>query len=134
LYFATPLRDQRREYSTGVRPEGEVAVDSLYFAKFYRPGQTLNYELLDQGYWHSYLAAIPSRFREEMLSGLQTTPVEPSMLLVSAATAWRFGPPHSGNLACAQPHEVAQPLRAFGRTWKLPAQPYALYVCARAGP
>jgi hypothetical protein len=134
LYFTTPLRDQQGEYSAGVHPVGEVAVDSVYFAKFYRAGQTLNYEFINPDYWPRFLAAIPPRFREEVLSGLQTKPVEPSMLLVSAATAWRYGEPYYGSLACARPPEVRKPLRALGRTWKLPAQPFALIVCAKAGP
>jgi hypothetical protein len=133
LYLATPLRNQQREYSAGIHAAGEVAVDSVYFAKFYRPGQTLSYEFINQNYWPSFFAAIPPRFQEEMLLGLQSKPVEPSMLLVSAATTWQSGPPHFGNLACLQPPEVLEPLRALGRTWKLPAQPYALFVCKSSG-
>jgi hypothetical protein len=134
LYFATPLRDQQREYSAGVHPVGEVAVDSVYFAEFYSPGRTLNYDFMVQNYWPTYLIAIPTSLQEEMLSGLQSKPVEPSVLLVSAATSWRSGPPHFGNLACLQPPKALEPLRALGRTWKLPAQPYALFVCKSSGP
>jgi len=129
LYFASPLRDQQRKYSAGILPVGEAAVDSVYFARFYRPHQTLSYEFIGQNYWPSFLAAIPPQFRVEILSGLPPAPVEPSLLLVSAHTSWQFGPASYGHLTCLEPREALQPLRALGRTWKLPAYPYALTVC-----
>jgi hypothetical protein len=136
LYIASPLRDQERQYSAGIRPVGEAAVDSVYFAKFYRPGQTLNYECVSQSYWPNFQPEFQgkalSRFRREILSGLPAKPVEPSMLLVSAATAWQYGRPHYGNLICREPPEGQEPLRVLGRMWKLPAHPLALTVCADA--
>lgn len=132
LYFATPLRETYRNYGATVQPVGEVAVDSLYFARFYRIGHSLNYETVVESFWPQYLAAIPAGLQNEMLSGLERKPVEPSMLVVSAATVRLTGEPHGDNLTCTRPPEAYAHLRTFGRTWNLPANPYALFVCSTA--
>jgi hypothetical protein len=130
LYLATPLRQSYQQYGAIAQPVGEVAVDSLYFPKFYRIGQTLNYEPLEENFWPKYLAAIPTDFHDAMLSGLQSKPIEPTMLIVSSAAIRLFGVPHRGNLRCTWPPEAFARLHALGRTWNLPAQPYALFVCS----
>jgi hypothetical protein len=43
-----------------------------------------------------------------------------------AAGVW---PEPRFNLSCRQPDLFAERLRALGRTWNLPAQPFALRVC-----
>jgi len=134
LYLDSPLRDSERKYSASVHPSGEVAVDSLYFSRFYRPGSTLNYELLDLHYWPRYLAAIPKRLQHDMLLGLQPEPLEPSMLLVSAATIQRLGEPRYPDIRCTPAFGDQVPLTILGRAWKLPADPYALMVCQKVGP
>jgi hypothetical protein len=134
LYLTTPLREAERNYAARVHPAGEVAVDSLYFTRFYTPGHTLNYETVDMDYWPRYLAAIPANLQGELLSGVQRKPAEPSMLVLSAYTMPRYGQLFHGRLPCTQPPEASERLRVLGRTWNLPAQPYALIVCARAGP
>lgn len=134
LYLTTPLRDAERHYAAAVHPAGEVAVDSMYFTRFYAPGHTLNYETVDMNYWPRYLAAIPPNLQEKLLYGLQRKPAEPSMLIVSAYTMQRFGQPFHGNLPCTPPPGASEHLRVLGRTWNLPAQPYALTVCASGTP
>jgi len=132
LYLTTPLRDAERTYAARVHPAGEIAVDSLYITKFYAPGRTLNYETVDaEEYWPKYLAAIPANLQDDLLSGLQRKPAEPSMLVVSAYTVQRFGQLLHLSPPCTVPLEVSERLRLLGRTWNLPAQPYALLVCAR---
>ena len=134
FYLTTPLREAERNYAARVHPAGEIAVDSLYFTQFYEPGHTLNYETVDMDYWPKYLAAIPANLQGDLLSGLQRKPVEPSMLLVSAYTLPRYGQLFHGSLPCTRPPDISERLRLLGRTWNLPAQPYALIVCKRAGP
>ena len=134
LYLATPLRESERNYVASVNPVGEVAVDSLYFTKFYNPGHTLNYETIDMDYWPKYRAAIPANLRNDQLSGLQKMPAEPSTLLVSAFTVRRFGVPFHGNLPCTHPQQASEHLRVLGRTWNLPAQPFALCICTSIAP
>jgi hypothetical protein len=133
LYLATPLRQAEQAYAATVVPIGEVAVDSLYFPRFYRPWHTLNYETIGQTYWSKYMAAIPTRFRTEMLSGLESAPMKPSMILISALTIQRYGQPHFNHLRCMPSGEVSPPLRTFGHTWNLPDEPYALFVCTSNG-
>jgi len=134
LYLTTPLRDAERTYAGRVHPAGEIAVDSLYFTRFYTPGRTLNYETVDaEGYWPEYLAAIPASLQDDLLSGLQRRPAEPSMLIASAYTVQRYGELLHRSLACTVPLEFSKRLRLLGRNWNLPAQPYALVVCAHTG-
>jgi len=129
LYVSSPLRSAEQNYASSVHLQGEVAVDSLYFARFYRPGLSLNYETVDFDLWPRYLAAIPKFAQHDMLAGLQQKPVEPSLLLVSAMTVRTYGTPRHGKPSCVYPPEFFEHLKILGRTWKLPAQPYALAVC-----
>jgi hypothetical protein len=134
LYLTTPLRAEEREYAAGVHPEGEIAVDSLYFTRFYAPGRTLDYETVDMDYWHKYLATVGENLQSQLLSGLQRKPAEPTMLIVSAFTMTRFDHLFYGSLPCTRPPEASDRLRVLGRTWNLPARPYALIVCTNAPP
>jgi hypothetical protein len=130
LYLGSPLRQEERRYAAKVNPNGVVAVDSLYFARFYRPGRSLAYEVAAiEPFWPRYRGAIPAFAREEMLAGLPDKPLEPAMLLVSAYTLSLYREVPKFSLSCRQPPFFAQPLHALGRTWKLPAQPFALRIC-----
>jgi hypothetical protein len=130
LYLGSPLRQEEQRYAAKVNPDGVVAVDSLYFARFYRPGRSLDYEVAAiEPFWPRYRDAIPAFARGEMLAGLPDKPLEPTMLLVSAYTLSLYREEPRFNLSCRQPAFFAQPLRVLGRTWNLPAQPYALRVC-----
>jgi hypothetical protein len=130
LYLGSPLRQEEQSYAAKVNPDGVVAVDSLYFARFYRPGRSLDYEVAAiEPYWPRYRAAIPAFARGEMLAGLPDKPLEPTMLLVSAYTLSLYREVPQFNLSCSQPALFAQPLRVLGRTWNLPAQPFALRIC-----
>lgn len=61
LYLGTPLRNVERTYAGGVQPNGIVAVESLYFARLYRPGQTLDLGVVRvEKSLERYRAAIPS--------------------------------------------------------------------------
>ncbi len=136
LYLASPLRQEARAYAQSVRLPGdasEAAVDSMYFAQLYRPWRTLDYETLGMGYWPKYASAIPPRFRDEMLSGLQSTPARPSILIASALTLTQLGPVDVRGFQCTQSAEISDRLRLLGRTWKLPAHPYAMMVCTSSG-
>jgi len=133
LYLGSPLRDDERKHAASTLTAGEIAVDSLYFARLYRPGRSLNYECYDLAYWPRYLTAIPQRFQDAMLSDLPRKPLEPSMLVVSAATVQRLGEPHFQNMQCTAAPPVGQRLKLLGRTWKLPADPYALVLCSATG-
>lgn len=130
LYLESPLRQEEHRYAAEAKLNGIVAVDSLYFARFYRPGQTLNYEVAEtETDWRVYREAIPGFARKEMLAGLAERPIEPTILLVSAYTASRFREKEQFSLPCKQPDLFGQRLHILGRTWNLPAQPYALKVC-----
>jgi len=130
LYLASPLRQEEQRYAAKVHPEGVVAVDSVYFATFYRPGRSLDYEVAAiEPSWPRYRDAIPAFARAEMLAGLPDKPLEPTMLLVSAYTLSRYGEEPRFNLSCTQPALFEERLRVLGRTWNLPAQPFALKVC-----
>ncbi|MGB7436231.1 MAG: glycosyltransferase family 39 protein [Candidatus Acidiferrum sp.] len=132
LYLATPLRVEERTGAAGIHPQGIAAVDSLYFARFYRPGQTLNYEVVAfENSWERYRAAIPAYAQQQMLAGLPQTPVAPSMFLVSAYTPSRLKNPPDMIIPCAQPRFFEAKLHLLGRTWNLPANPYALMVCSK---
>jgi hypothetical protein len=132
LYLGSPLRQEEQSYAAKVNPDGVVAVDSLYFARFYRPGRTLDYEVATiEPYWPRYRNAIPAFARAEMLAGLQDKPLEPTMLLVSAYTLSLYPEEPRFNLSCTQPALFEERLRALGRTWNLPAQPFALKVCGQ---
>jgi hypothetical protein len=136
LYLTAPLRDEVYRFAEGVHLTSnapDAAVDSLYFTQFYRPWRTLDYETLDYDYWEKYLDAIPVRFRNELLTGLARTPAQPSIVVTSAATAMRDGLPKMSGFQCAYPEGVLKPLRLLGRTWKLPANPYAMIVCTSSG-
>jgi len=134
LYLGTPLRIEERSYASEIQPQGIVALDSLYFARFYRPGQSLNYEVTAfELYWPRYMAAIPEFARTEMLAGLPDKPVQPDMLLVSAYTERTQGK-QSLDVVCKQPKAFEERLRILGRSWNLPAQPYALMVCRKRAP
>jgi hypothetical protein len=134
LYLTASLRAEESACASRVRPDSEVAVDSLYFTRFYLPGHALNYETVDLGFWPRYLAAIPANLRSELLSGLQARPAEPSMLLVSAYTLPRYGELFHRSLPCVQTLEASERLRILGHTWNLPAHPYALIVCTMSAP
>jgi hypothetical protein len=130
LYLGSPLRQEEQRYAAKVNPDGVVAVDSLYFARFYRPGRSLDYEVaVIEPYWPRYRDAIPAFARREMLAGLPDKPLQPAMLLVSAYTLSLYREEPQFNLSCRQPDLFAERLRALGRTWNLPAQPFALRVC-----
>ena len=130
LYVGTPLRAEERSYASGVHLAGNVAVDSLYFPRFDQPGRTLNYEVVAyENYWPRYRAAIPAFARYRMLAGLADQPAEPDMLLISAYTDSRLLGPQPAGLECEQPSAFGKRLHVLGRTWNLPAQPYALKVC-----
>ncbi|PYT62385.1 MAG: hypothetical protein DMG35_07760 [Acidobacteria bacterium] len=130
LYLASPLRQEEQRNAAEVKPSDITAVDSLYFARFYRPGKTLNYEVAEVGrYWFGYREAIPDFARKEMLAGLANRPLEPTMLVVSAYTAARFREREQFNLPCKQTALFAERLHILGRTWNLPAQPFALKIC-----
>jgi hypothetical protein len=58
-------------------------------------------------------------------------PLEPAMLLVSENTVSRYHENQQFNLLCKQPTAFAERLHILGRTWNLPARPYALRVCAK---
>jgi hypothetical protein len=130
LYLATPLRAEARRYAATVQPSGTLAVDPLYFSQFYRPGHTLDYIGTTQlASWTRFLAAIPDRFRSDVLAGLPDAPAPPSMIVVSAMTVWTFGPPHFDDFQCDDRAAPIARLHALGRTWNLPAEPYAIQVC-----
>jgi hypothetical protein len=132
LYLGTPLRLEERSYAAGVRPEGIVEMDSLYFPRFYRPGETLDYGVaVYEGFWESYREAIPAYARKEMLAGLPDKPMVPNMLMVSADIASMYGDKPTDGMACEQPKGFTDKLRVLGRTWNVPAHPYALMVCHR---
>ncbi len=134
LYLGTPLRLEAQSYAAGVQPQGILAVDSLYFAKFYRPGRSLNYEVAAfECYWQRYRGAIPEFARTAMLAGLPDKPMQPDMLLISAYTA-RFGDIQTFDIPCERPKAFGDPLHVLGRRWNLPAQPFALMVCHKPGP
>lgn len=134
LYLSTPLRVEERSYASEVQPGGVMAVDSLYFARFYRPGQSLNYEVSAfECYWPRYRAAIPEFARADMLADLQDKPMQPDMLLVSAYTA-RFQEKQPFDIPCEQPKAFGDRLHILGHRWNLPAQPYALMVCRKRAP
>jgi hypothetical protein len=131
-YLGSPLRQEEHRYAATVRPKGVVAVDSLYFTRFYQPGRSLSYEVaIIEPYWPRYRDAIPPFARGEMLASLPERPFEPVMLLVSAYTASRYHEEQQFNLSCKQPTAFAERLHILGRTWNLPAQPYALRVCGK---
>jgi len=135
LYLGTPLRLEERSYAAEVQPQGIAEVDTLYFARFYRPGQTLNYGIVEfASYWPRYRAAIPEFARHEMLADLPDRPMEARMILVSAfAASW----PKEKlviDMSCEQPKAFGDKLHVLGRTWNVPAQPYALMVCRRRNP
>ena len=129
LYLSAPLRRVEQNSATKVQLQGEVAVDSFYFARFYRPNLTLNYETLNSWFWPRYLAAIPDSARHDMLANLQNKPIEPSMLIMSSATVRNFGEPRHDNIPCIYPPEFFGRLQLFGRIWNLPAQPYSMAIC-----
>ena len=130
LYLGEPLRLEERKYAAEVKLGGVVAADSLYFARFYRPGQTLNYEVFAfENYWPRYLAAIPAFARPSMLEGLLGQPMKPDLLLISAYTVSRSRDKSALDISCEQPQIFADRLYVLGRTWNLPAQPYALMTC-----
>jgi hypothetical protein len=134
LYLGTPLRLEAQSYAAEVQPQGIVAVDSLYFAKFYRPGQSLSYEAATfERYWQRYRDAIPQFARTAVLAGLPDKPMQPDMLLISAHTA-RFQDIQTFDFPCKRPNAFGDPLHVLGRSWNLPAQPYALMVCRKRGP
>jgi hypothetical protein len=134
LYLGTPLRVEARSYATEVQPQGIIAVDSLYFAKFYRPGQSLSYEVTAyESYWQRYRDAIPEFARSAMFAGLPDKPMQPDMLLISAYTA-RFQDLPTFNIPCERPKAFADRLHVLGRRWNLPAQPFALMVCSKPIP
>ncbi len=134
LYLGTPLRLEAQSYAAEVQPQGIVAVDSLYLAKFYRPGQTLNYEVAAfECYWPRYRAAIPEFARTAILAGLPDKPLQPDMLLVSAYTA-KVQDKQPLDIPCEKPKAFEDRLHVLGRTWNLPAQPYALMVCRKQTP
>jgi hypothetical protein len=130
FYLATPLRAEEAHFSPSQVPPGERAVDSLYFAKAYVPGSTLSYSPLRAGVlWPAYEAAIPPRLRETILSGLPATPAVPTVFIVSAYSVTKDGAPDQGVLSCTQTSKGFEHLRLLGRTWNLPANPYALMEC-----
>jgi hypothetical protein len=136
LYLMSPLRQEAHDYAKSVHfadDSSEVAVDSMYFAQLYKPWHTLDYETLDQVYWLKYGSAIPPRFQGELLSGLQSAPASPSILVASAKTITLFGPASLEGFQCIRPTELFDHLRLLGHTWKLPAHPYAMMVCTSAG-
>ena len=134
LYLGTPLRLEARSYAAEVQPQGIIAVDSLYFAKFYRPRQSLSYEVTAfESYWQRYRDAIPEFARTAMLAGLPDKPMQPDMLLISAYTT-RFQDLPTFNIPCERPKAFADRLHVLGRRWNLPAQPFALMVCRKRGP
>jgi len=133
LYLGTPLRLEAQSYAAEVQPQGIVAVDSLYFAKFYRPGQSLSYEVATfESYWRRYRDAIPEFARTAMLAGLADKPMQPDMLLVSAYTA-RSPDTQTFDIPCERPKAFGDRLHVLGRRWNLPAQPFALMVCRKPG-
>jgi hypothetical protein len=135
LYLGTPLRLEERSYGSEVQPQGIVAVDSLYFARLYRPGQSLNYEVAAfEYYWPRYRGAIPEFARTKMLAGLPDKPLQPDMLLVSAYTAFRYRENSPFDFACERPQFFGDRLQALGLAWNLPAQLYALMVCRKRAP
>ncbi len=79
--------------------------------------------------WQRYRAAIFDRFRAELLGGLPDAPMEPSMLVVSALVVSQIGEPRFENFRCDGGGQAFPRLRVLGRTWNLPAQPYATRVC-----
>jgi hypothetical protein len=130
LYLATPLRAEAQRSAAAIHPAGVLAVDSLYFVTFYRSGETLDYSsLLVTPMWPAYRAAIPDRFRAGLLAGLADAPAQPSMLIVSAMSVFRFGEPQLENFQCSGARQPISRLRVLGRTWNLPAHPYDVRLC-----
>jgi len=135
LYLGSPLRMEEQQYSASLHLTGMAAVDSLYFANFYRPGETLNYEVSAfEDNWRRYKAAIPTFAAKNMLSGLQDKPEEATTILISGLTAARLKKEPDPDSVCHAPPDFEKKLRAFGRTWNLPADPYALMVCTGKAP
>jgi hypothetical protein len=130
LYIGKPLRSEAASFR-GVPGNPETfAVDSLYFAKAYQAGHTLNYETIKvELFWPQYLAAIPSNLQDSLLSGLSRAPAVPSIYLLSAYTMALYGAPAEPNVSCTMDSQGFKPLQAFGRKWKLPAHPYTLMTC-----
>ena len=120
---------------TKARPQyiiGRMATDSLYFAKFYQPGRTLNYEVVAfENYWLRYRAAIPQFAKKTMLDGLPGQPWQPDMLVASAYTATRLREKESFAMPYKQAKDFDDQLHVLGRTWNLPAHPFALRVCSK---
>lgn len=131
LYLSSPLRQwEHLAVTSVVHPQGELAVDSLFFARCYAPGRTLNYETVGMNFWPRYLAAMPS----SVLADLPPRPVEPSVLMLSRYTLGHYGPMSHLEPQCIQSPQGSEPLHRLGRNWNLPANPYAIIVCPRPQP
>lgn len=130
LYLTSPLRQwERLAVSSVVPQQGELAVDSLFFARFYVPGRTLNYETVGMNFWPRYLAAMPSSLLANLYPDLPSRPVEPSVFVLSRYTLGHYGPMNHLEPQCVQFPPGSEALRHLGRTWNLPSNPYAIIVC-----
>lgn len=135
LYIATPLRAEAAVFQPGPGSEREVSVDSLYFTRVYDPDRTIGYETFNiEHYWPRLLAAMPARFKSRLLAGLPLAPAVPDVYLISAFTLGKFGAPLAPNVSCAKPAAASRLLRAFGRRWNLPEDPFLLIACSAAPP
>ncbi len=130
IYLTVPLRTVESRFSPDLVPPGERSVDSLYFVRAYKQGRTLDYyPLRQEAPWPAYRAAIPPKLRATILSGLPDAPAVPTVFLVSAYSVVKSGEPTDVGLTCTKTSNGFEHLRLLGRTWNLPANPYALMVC-----
>jgi hypothetical protein len=132
LYLGSPLRAEQQISLAQVKTRGVVAVDSLYFASLYRTGETLNYEVSITGnYWPRYLAAIPENQRKEILEGITEKPTDAGAFVFSAFTISRMHLNPPADTVCEKPAAFGERLHVLGRSWNLPAEPFAMAVCIR---
>jgi len=126
----TGFEEAAREIT--VPPEAIIGLDSDVFPYLYRPGRSINYELMGDDYWRRTRAETsPATLAALGMTGCRA-PVVPDMLVISARTVMVFGPPDSTLFVSADSRRPQVELaHVLGRSVRFPRYPSTVYHFVR---
>jgi hypothetical protein len=111
-------------------PDVWLATDSQYFPLMYRPDRTISYEIYRGiSRWQAHRLLTPEAvFEAAVPPDRRDRPVEPSLIVIAAATIEDIGGPPADRFVLVTPDNLPLEYRLFGRPIRLCANPFAPVV------
>ena len=133
MYLFTDLEGAYASAAVIDLPPGRMtAVDSPFFPVLYRPGTTLNYELVKANSWARYRDATSASTLALLPPEVRAGPAAPDVLILSALTLVRAGVPDPTQFRYVGDEPLDVPRRSLlGRTIAMPQRPLTPYRFVR---